>query len=272
MTGATGRAPLGILDSGVGGLTVMRALRAILPHESLLYVGDTARAPYGNLSAETLRAYSRQIIQFFLGKGVKAVVLACGSSSSTAYDTLGAEFPHLPLIDVLRPGVAEAVKIATNEPHTRMGFIATAATVNRGLFVELVKAQCPSLSICARACPLFAPMAEKGLFSGKLIRWAAETYLSDWRGKIDALILGCTHYPLFTDTLRHVLPQVHFIDLSESTAHHAAAQLNARALLCPPSSPPPTHEYYVSGPPEAFNPIASLIMKEPCQARQITWR
>jgi glutamate racemase len=260
--------PVGVFDSGVGGLTVARALRDLLPNERILYAGDTARVPYGGLPPETLLEYSREIVQFLLNKNVKAVVLACGTSSSTAYEALCEEYPDLIIVDVIRPGVKAVKRLNAS----RIGFIATAATVKKGLFVQLVREQCPEITVNARACPLFAPLAERGLFSSPVTRWAAEMYLYDWRGKIDALVLGCTHYPLLADILGEVLslkPE-QLLSLSESTAAAVAAQLEiCNAYRTTPE--PPEHEYYISGNPEAFNPIASMIMGEKCHARQSLW-
>jgi len=262
--------PIGVFDSGVGGLTVMRALGERLPNERIVYVGDTARAPYGGLSAETLLSYSRDIVRFLLDKDVKVVVLACGTTSSTAYDALCAEYPDLPLVDVIRPGVA-AVKRIEGWRDLRLGFIATAATIKKGLFVELLRREHPDSMIESRACPLFAPMAERGLFSSPVTKWAAEAYLNDWRDKIDALVLGCTHYPLLAGVLGEVLPSVKFLDLADETAKATAIRLDADGLLRS-SSDLPAHEYYVSGPPEAFDAIAEKIQKKPCKAKKIVFK
>ncbi|MCL2187432.1 MAG: glutamate racemase [Defluviitaleaceae bacterium] len=261
---------IGVLDSGVGGLTVARALKQVLPNEGFIYAGDTARAPYGGHSPETLLAYSREIVQFFVRKNVKAVVLACGTSASTAFEALCAEFPTLPFIDVLRPSVSEIIRRAAQKPNLRIGFIATAATVKRGLFVQWVRDACPQISIEARACPLFAPMAERGLFIGNITRWAAENYLADWRTKIDALVLGCTHYPLLSDVIADVLPNTVQIDLGESTANAVFSTLEANNLLNK-TSEKPACTYYISGAPAAFNPLASKIMNEEINAKKTSW-
>jgi len=259
--------PIGVFDSGVGGLTVVRALREHLPNERIIYVGDTARAPYGGLSAETLLTYSRQIVRFLLNKDVKAVVLACGTTSSTAYEALIAENPDIPMVDVIRPGVAAVERLA----NQRLGFIATVATVRKGLFARLLREAYPDINIKSRACPLFAPMAEWGLFASAVTRWAAETYLRDWRGNIDALVLGCTHYPLLTDVLGEVLPNVYFVDLADETAKKTAERLREGGLLND-SSGPPLHEYYASGKPEIFGPIAEKILGIPCKASKINFK
>jgi glutamate racemase len=242
-----------------------------LPNERIVYAGDTARAPYGGLSPETLLSHSREIVHFLLRQNVKAVVLACGTSSSTAYDALRAEFPDMILVDVIRPGVKACAGLAAARPGLRVGFIATAATVKKGLFVELLKKARPGIHVEARACPLFAPMAERGLFTSRLTRWAAETYLSDWKGKIDALVLGCTHYPLLSGLLEQILSPAHIIDLSAGTAEAVSTELKKRdALAGFPGSP--THEFYVSGAPDAFDATARTILDTGCRAKPMRWR
>jgi glutamate racemase len=258
--------PVGVFDSGVGGLTVVRALRERLPNEGIVYVGDTARAPYGGLSADTLLAYSREIIGFLLRRGVKAVVLACGTTSSTVYDTLCGDYPGLPLVDVIRPGVATVRQLSQD---LRIGFIATEATVKKGLLLRLLREEYPDIEIESRACPLFAPLAELGDFTSREIRRAAKEYLSDWRGGIDALLLGCTHYPLLAEAISEVLPSVPLADLSDATAREAAERLKSLGLLRGALTPP-SYEYYVSGPPEKFNPIALKIFGETIAAVKMT--
>lgn len=260
--------PIGVFDSGIGGLSVVRALRELLPNEQFIYVGDTAHAPYGGLSPETLLTYSRDIVLFLLKKNVKAVVIACGTSSSTAYETLKTENPDLILVDVIRPGVTAVKSIWLEKPDTQFGFVATAATVKKGLFVKLLKEEYPGISIKARACPLFAPLAERGLFASPVTRWAAETYLHDWKENTDALILGCTHYPLLSTVLKQTLPAALWVDIFGQSAAATQAELTARYMLR--TSPhPPQHEYYTSGPVQVFNALAGLIMKETVKAGRL---
>ena len=260
--------PIGIFDSGIGGLTVARALQQQLPNESFLYIGDTARAPYGNLSTETLLTYSHEIVGFLLQQNVKAIVLACGTTSSTVFDTLRADYPHVPMIDVVRPGVAACAALAAEKPGTRLGFIATAATVKRGLFAQLLKEAAPGVNITSRACPLFAPIAEQGLFNGKLTRWAANIYLAPWKNEVDVLVLGCTHYPLLAEVIAEVLP-VPLINLSESTAAVVATHLtesNTQRL----AKAPPMHKYFSSGPEKNFSTLAEKIVNHPVTVHAFT--
>ena len=257
---------IGIFDSGVGGLTVAKEIRRLLPNESTIYVGDTARAPYGSKTKEELLKYGRDIINFLRTKNVKAVVLACGTSSANTYDTLQKEFPDLPLIDVLRPGVKTCAHLYEENQKIRIGLIATAATIKSGLFATLLAEKCPDITLYSRACPLFASMVEAGLASNPnhpALQFAAETYLSDLRGKIDALVLGCTHYPLLTNTLSQVLGDIKFINLAEATA------IATKQALPHPATAPPTHEFYVSGSAEVFRKTAQSIFNESCHPKEI---
>jgi len=257
--------PVGIFDSGVGGLTVAKEIRRLLPNESTVYVGDTARVPYGTKSTETLLSYGREIIKFLQTKNVKAVVLACGTSGATTFDTLQAEFPNLPLIDVLRPGV----EICAKKPDAKFGIIATSGTIKSGMFAKLLAEKLPDAILYSRACPLFASMVEAGLAikpNNPILRFAAETYLEDLRGKIDTLILGCTHYPLLTDILRQVLGDVDFINLAEATA--LAAKDAIGNMLADNLNP--THEFYVSGSEEVFRKTALGIFGEDCKVFKLS--
>jgi len=264
--------PIGIFDSGVGGLTVAREIRRILPGESTIYVGDTARVPYGAKSPEELLVFAQEIIHFLLSKNVKAVVIACGTSSAVTYTKLQEIFPNLPLVDVIRPGVEACVdlcmpgtraKRTTPPAYPRLGLIATAATIKSGLFSRLITEKCPGVTLHDRACPLFASMVEAGLQPNHpALRFAAETYLSDLRGEIDALVLGCTHYPLLTNILSATLGDVRFIDISEATAWATKKRLGQLGILAGVEPAAPTHEYYVSGPSDVFRTTGSLIVGE----------
>jgi len=240
---------IGVIDSGVGGLTVLRALRVAMPGATFLYYGDTARAPYGGRPVDELLHFGREIITFLLAQGADAIVLACGTLSSTAYDTLREDFA-VPIFDVLRPGVA-AVQASGAQ---RIGFIATAATVRSGFFVRLLQEHCPDKHVAARACPLFAPMVEKGWFDGGVVRWAVAHYLADWHTDRDALVLGCTHYPMLATAINAILPEVRIIDLSEGCARQVQAALA-------PTEGMGGVEYFVSGNRAQFDELAKRIVE-----------
>ena len=265
--------PIGIFDSGVGGLTVTKEIRRLLPNESTVYVGDTARVPYGAKDAETLLEYGREIINFLLTQNVKAVVLACGTSSANTFDKLQNEFPDLPLVDVLRPGVAECLKLAKNQPDLRFGIIATAATIKSGLFQRLLLEERPDIVLHSQACPLFASMVEAGLANkpnDPILHFVAQTYLSDLRGQIDALVLGCTHYPLLTTTLKHILGGIKFINLAKSTAAATKKCLISQNKLNNKSTQP-THKFFISGSTEIFKQTARNIFNEEIEPIKINW-
>ncbi|MDR0272170.1 MAG: glutamate racemase [Clostridiales bacterium] len=262
--------PIGVFDSGVGGLTVVQEIRRLMPTESIIYVGDTARAPYGCKDAETLISHGREIIRFMLKKKVKAVVMACGTSSSTSYEQLCKEFPDLPIVDTIRPAAKAVIAAKPKE----CAFAATVATVKSGLFERLVKAGSQSngsseIKIHSRACPLFAPMVEAGLATKKnnpLLFFAAENYFADLRGKVDTLILGCTHYPLLTDALTHALGEIEFINPATATAK----KIN-EIFPISSSEEKAKIKYFTSGDEKNFSKIAKFILKGECNPKKIIW-
>ena len=260
-------APIGIFDSGVGGLTVLAKIQEILPGESLIYVGDTANAPYGGKSHDELLGHGRDIIRFLRRQNVKAIVLACGTTSSTVYQQLVDENPGVPLVDVVRPGVEVCAKLADENPGLRIGLIATAATIRSGLFAKLLKAH--GVSVVMQACPMFAPMVEAGVTFGPVARWVAETYVGSWRSNVDALVLGCTHYPLLEETLGDVLGAgTQFINLAESTAQALKTRL-AMAGCLNDGSTPPGYQFCVSGDPVVFSNTARLLLGREIAASRI---
>jgi len=257
--------PIGIFDSGVGGLTVLREVQAILPHEPVIYVGDTANAPYGGKTPEELLGCAREIIRFMRGHNVKAVVLACGTTSSTVYDKLVAENPDLPLVDVIRPGVLACAETGLK----RIGLIATAATIKSGLFARLVSEQVPHINLVSQACPLFAPIVEAGATKTVVAHFAAKTYVGKWHGQIDALVLGCTHYPLLTDVLSDVLGEdMQYINLAAHTARALYAKLEAEGITSDGKAQA-EYGYYVSGEPGSFDKTARFLLENITQAKKM---
>ncbi|MCL2456127.1 MAG: glutamate racemase [Defluviitaleaceae bacterium] len=289
--------PIGIFDSGVGGLTVLREMRKQMPHENLVYFGDTARAPYGGKSTETLINHGREIMNFFVRKKVKAVVIACGTSSSTSFETLRAEFSGLPIIDTIRPAVSEISKLfeankiirtngnifeeknhktKNNSKHNTNNsesekifkpvFIATEATIRSGLFARLLAENSPEIELQTRACPLFAPMVEAGFSDHPFTIFAAQNYLADLRGKVNALIFGCTHYPLLAGALTRVLGEIEFIDPAVATVLHA------KKIFVPTNSKsPPKIKFFTSGDPKKFSAAAKIILNEKISARKASF-
>ncbi len=214
--------PIGVFDSGLGGLTVVKAIQKELPGEKLIYFGDTARIPYGTKSPETIVRYARQVIRFFRKeKKVKCVVVACNTSSAWALETARREFP-IPILGVIEPGAYAAVSVTRNG---RIGVIGTEGTVASGAYVRAIHKIFPKAKVYSKACPLFVPLAEEGKLKGPVTEAVAREYLQPLlKAKIDTLVLGCTHYPLLKKVLARVAgKKVKIVDSAEETAkslHH----------------------------------------------------
>jgi glutamate racemase len=219
---------IGIFDSGVGGLTVVHALLGALPHEDLVYLGDTGRYPYGTKGAETITRYSVENAEFLVEKDVKLLVVACNTSTAAALDALRARFA-LPIVGVVEPGARAAIARTRNG---RVGVIATDATIASGAYTRACRALREGLELYTRPCPLFVPLAEEGWTDGPIARGVVETYLASLRKSgIDTLILGCTHYPLLRPLIAEVMgPDVALVDSAEETAREVAAVLAAQGL------------------------------------------
>jgi glutamate racemase len=256
------RAPLGVFDSGIGGLTVARALFERLPRESIIYFGDTARVPYGPKSPETVRRYSGEILAYLLGRGVKAVVVACNTSTAQALDHLRAHAP-VPVIGVIEPGARAAVQ-ATHSG--KIGVIGTAGTIASGAYERAIKALRPDATVYARACPLFVPVVEEGWFEHPATELIARDYLEPLkRAGVDVLVLGCTHYPLLKALLARVIgPTVALIDSGEATADAVRQEVEQRDLAAPPASDP-THRFVVSDDEPHFRRVGARFLGEKLQ-------
>lgn len=192
-------APIGVFDSGVGGLTVAREISRQLPYENIVYFGDTARVPYGSKSQNTIIRFSEQIIRFLRTKQVKAIVIACNTASALALDAVKDEF-DLPIIGVVIPGARAAVEATTNG---KVGVVGTEATVQSGMYTKVIQGMNPKIEVIEKACPLFVPLVEEGFKEHIVTREIIEYYLESMRNTdIDAMILGCTHYPLLRSKIR----------------------------------------------------------------------
>lgn len=221
---------IGVFDSGVGGLTVARALLERLPHESLVYLGDTARLPYGSKSADTVLRYSRLSARFLLQQHVKLLVIACNTASAVSVEALTAELP-VPVLGVIGPGAAEAVAATKNG---QVGVIGTLGTVRSGAYVRAIAALDPTVKVASKACPLLVPLAEEGWTEGEVPELVARRYLGELKADaptIDTLVLGCTHYPLFRPLLGRVAPEVFghpvtLVDSAEAMARAVDAKLD----------------------------------------------
>jgi glutamate racemase len=226
--GATSASPIGVFDSGLGGLTVAHAIMRQLPGESLVYFGDTARVPYGPKSPDTVRRYSREISSFLIEQDVKAIVVACNTATAHALPVLREELT-VPVIGVVEPGARAAVR-ATRTGH--IGVIGTAGTIRSEAYVRAIRAESADATVIALPCPLFVPLVEEGWTTHEATRLIAREYLAPFLGDaVDTLVLGCTHYPLLKPMIAEIVgPDVRLIDSAEETAADARRMLAANEL------------------------------------------
>jgi glutamate racemase len=256
-------APIGIFDSGVGGLTVVRAIERRLPGESLIYLGDTARIPYGVRSAATVERYSLECARFVEAKGVKAIVIACNTASALAANYLRARF-SVPVIGVIRPGSRRAVEQTRTG---RIGVIATEATVASGAYERAMLAIRSGIEVTSRACPLFVPLAEEGWLDHPVTFQVAEEYLAELRSsRVDTLVLGCTHYPILRPAIERTLgDKITYVDSGEAVADRLAAMLEDDGLSTAGSGRRAT-EFYVTDSATRFRRVAELFLGRPLES------
>ena len=256
------RSPIGVFDSGIGGLTVARELMRQLPNESIIYFGDTARVPYGPKSPDTVLRYSREITSYLRSRGVKAVVVACNTATAHALPTLQAEQP-IPVIGVVEPGARAAVGASS---HGNIGVIGTVGTIQSGAYERAIRSLSPGAHISALACPLFVPLVEEGWLEHDATRLIAREYLEPLAGDhIDTLVLGCTHYPLLKPLISEVLgPDVSLIDSAEQTAAETRRVLGERGLLAPNGAEAVRH-FVASDAPKQFLRMAERFLGAPIE-------
>ena len=259
-------APIGVFDSGVGGLTVVKEIMSALPNESIIYYGDTARVPYGSKSAETITAYSRQIARFLITQGVKAIVVACNTASALALETIKAEF-DVPFVGVVKPGAKMAAQATKNK---RIGIIATEGTISSGIYEKFLKATSPEVEVFGKACPLFVPLAEEGWLNDTVTKQVAERYLAELKERqVDALVLGCTHYPLLRGVISEVMGDaVTLVNPAYETAKELKYVLEDNHILRGAEAEHlPVHKFYVSDGAEKFRRFANTIL--PCDHLEV---
>lgn len=260
--------PIGIFDSGLGGLTVYRQVRQVLPTENIIYLGDTARVPYGSKSTDTIRDFATQITRFLLDQPVKAIVIACNTAASLALDAVQS-LTKFPVINVIEPGVLAALQATKNH---RIAVIGTTATIESQSYPRAVSLTKPSLMIHSAACPLFVPLVEEGWETHDITRIVALEYLSPLTDlDIDTLILGCTHYPILKPVLSAILPEtITIIDSSEVVAQAVKQSLNERDLQNSQKNPG-FDRFYVTDFPRKFRAISSRFLGyEPEDVRKIS--
>lgn len=249
--------PIGVFDSGIGGLTVVKRLSSTLPRENIVYFGDTARVPYGSKSNDTVIEYAIQDAKFLMHKNVKAIVVACNTVSSVALQELAKNFT-IPVIGMIEPGAEYAIKHTKNG---RIGVIGTRSTINNRAYSEAIKKLNPDIEVFEKACPLFVPLAEEGWIDHRATHEIAEEYLKSLRDlKIDTLVLGCTHYPILSGVIQKVIGNdVTLVDSGIASAEVVQKELQ-RVGFETNSNVPGNHNYYVSDIPTKFKEVAELFL------------
>lgn len=250
-------APVGVFDSGVGGLTVVREIMRQLPDENLVYFGDTARVPYGSKSTDTIIRYSRQIINFLRTKQVKAIVIACNTASALALDIVQKEV-DIPVIGVVIPGARAAVRETRNK---KIGVAGTEATIRSNMYTRLMQKEDTEVEVVGKACPLFVPLVEEGFAKHRITQEVIDIYLHDMReSEIDTLILGCTHYPLLRSSVREYMGEgIHIVNPAYETAMDLK-QLLQETDMENPGKKAAHYEFYSSDAPVKFKNFANAIL------------
>ena len=250
--------PVGVFDSGIGGLTVLQKIMEALPKENTVYLGDTARAPYGSKSMETVVRYSFENTEFLIEHDVKLVIVACNTSTAVALDQLQQNI-SVPTIGVIQPGVRRALRASKNK---KISVIGTEATIGSGAYTKALKAEDPSVEVYTRACPLFVPLAEEGWTDNAVVELTVKVYLASLRQSgIDTLILGCTHYPLLKPAIRKFMGEnVELVDSAEEIAKEVSAVLKARALARKKGKG--MHSFFVTDAPDRFVKVGARFLGE----------
>jgi glutamate racemase len=265
--------PIGVFDSGVGGLTVLRALQQQLPQETFLYLGDTARLPYGTKSPATVIRYSNQACKHLINRGIKLLVVACNTATALALSALQENFPRLPIIGVIEPGAQAACATSVNG---QIAVIATEATVNAGSYQKAIKKIRPEANVIAQGCSLFVPLAEEGWVDDDIADAVAKRYLEPLliqqaNFKPDCLVLGCTHFPILLSPIKKVAgKKIAVIDSAKTTAEAVKQVLeNLKLKHTANNHSSPHNKFLVTDAPERFIRIAQLFLGTPLHAKDI---
>lgn len=252
-------APIGVFDSGVGGLTVAREIMRHLPNEDIVYFGDTARVPYGSKSKDNIIRYSRQIINFLMTKGVKAIVIACNTASAQALDVVQKEY-SIPIIGVVEPGARAALEVTEAK---KIGVIGTEGTVRSGMYEKVIQGIQPDVSVMAKACPLFVPLVEEGFKDHHVTEEIIDFYLASMKeSDIDAMILGCTHYPLLrSKIMEYVGDKIKLVNPAYETAMDLRKLLQENDMENPDvEGDHGSYSFYVSDAADKFKQFANSIL------------
>ncbi len=252
-------APIGVFDSGIGGLTVVREIIRRLPRENVIYLGDTARVPYGTKSSRTVIAYSRNNAGFLISKGIKMLVVACNTSSAVSLPSLSRDF-EIPVIGVIGPGARKAAEVTKSK---RVGVIGTPSTIKSSAYKKALEAISPDIGVYSKACPLFVPLADEGWTEGDISELIAKEYLTPFKElAIDVLVLGCTHYPLLKPTIQKVMgDKITLVDSAEETAKEIERVLGEIDLLNNDAGAS-VREYYLTDVSDTFVSVAGRFLGE----------
>ena len=249
---------IGVFDSGIGGLTVLKEIRKVLPNEKIFYFGDTARVPYGEKTKELITRYSKEIVEFLLDKEVSAIVVACNTATALALEELKKTF-KIPIVGVIKAGARTAISTTKSG---NIGVIGTKATVNSKRYEEEIKKLSESVKVVAKACPLFVPAVEEGILDGKLVDQIIKTYLDDFEKEIDTLILGCTHYPLLKSAIGKIYTDLNIVDPARETALDLKEILEEKNLLKNDATKNKEVKYYVTDGKDKFKEIGIMFLDE----------
>lgn len=254
----TSELAIGVFDSGMGGLTVLRSLRAKLPYETFVYLGDTARLPYGTKSPCTVQQYAVQMARVLVERGIKALVIACNTATTAALPHLQALMPDMPVLGVVSPGASAAVAATKNQ---RIAVLATETTIAANAYQQLIRAQLPEVAIHGRACSVLVALAEEGMVDNAIAREALQHYLSNVVDE-DTILLGCTHFPVFKSLLKTLLPAgVNVVDSADATAI-ALQQLLVEKNLLHPVRTAGSLNYLVTDSVKRFQSVGQIFLGE----------
>lgn len=262
--------PIGVFDSGMGGLTVLRALAARLPHERFVYLGDTARLPYGTKSAETVQAYALQATRLLLGEGVKMVVIACNTASAVGLSVLQESWDPVPVIGVIEPGAAAGVAATKNK---RIAVLATESTVQGGAYARAIHQLMADADVVQQPCQVFVALAEEGWAEAPATLAAAEQYLGPvfaGAGAPDTLVLGCTHFPVLAKAIQQTVGErIALVDSAETTAAAVEEALTARGLAAKGAGDAPPIRFFATDSPERFARVGAIFLGHAIDARDV---
>lgn len=259
--------PIGFLDSGVGGLTVVREIMRQLPHERVVYIGDSARAPYGPRPAEQIRAYTWELVNFLLTQNVKMIVFACNTATAVAWQEIKAAL-SIPVLGVILPGASVAIKATTSG---RIGVIGTAMTVESDIYRERIQQLAPSMQVTSLACPKFVPIVESNEMASSLAKKVVYETLAPLVGQIDTLVLGCTHYPLLKPIIQNVMGKsVTLIDSGAECVRDISVLLNYFDINSSRGEATAGYRFYTTASAESFREIASTWLKQEVEVEHVT--